>query len=102
ASKIWWELVSCFSRGSREGSRSDSGGAFGGLLRGRAVSTLPVEHVVAGQRHGVDRLGQLHLEHQHALVAERQFGAHQIGFPHAAEALVVERPDALAVLLEPR
>jgi len=64
------------------------------------VGALPIEHVVAGQRHGIDAIRQLHLEHQMPGVPEGEFRADQIGFPHPTEALVIERADAVAVLLE--
>src|SRR3546814_12978747 len=50
--------------------------------------------------HGVDLLGDLDLEHHEALVAKAHLAADQVGLPHAAEALVVERGDLLAVGLE--
>src|SRR2546423_9394824 len=46
----------------RETYHGESGGAVGRFFRRRAMGAFPVEHVVAVQRHGVDRLGDLHLE----------------------------------------
>src|SRR3954463_12440170 len=77
----------------------ESRSAAGGLAQ--ASGALRIEHVVAGQRHRVDLLRELHLEHQMTAAAEGQLGADQIQLPHAAEALVIQNADALAVALEP-
>jgi len=62
---------------------------------------FPVDYVVARQRHGIDRLGKLHLEDHQTLPAERDFGAGEIHFPHPAEALVIDLPHAIAIALKP-
>src|SRR5579864_672461 len=57
-------------------------------------------HVVAGQRDRIDGLGQLHLKDQMAGAPERDLGAGQVHLPHPAEALVIDRAQAGAVLIE--
>src|SRR3546814_8400718 len=64
---------------------------------GRAALVLPLVDVVAGKGPGVDLLGDLDMEHHEALVAEAHLAADQVGLPHAAEALVVDIGDLLAV-----
>src|SRR5258707_15504201 len=52
--------------------------------------------VVARKRHHVLTLGQLNLEHHHAVDAERHLGRGQIKLEHAEEARVVDALDLLA------
>src|SRR6185503_19238905 len=65
-----------------------------------AVRTLPIEHVIAGERHGILAFGDLHLEHHLVPIAERHLAALQIELPHAAEPLVIDLRHARAVRLE--
>src|ERR1700676_285604 len=90
-----------------EGEGSDAGhGDRGTRLRrplvggGDAVAALPIDHVVAGDGYGVDGLGELHLEDQVALVAERHLGGREVELPHPTEPLIVKRSNALAVGVE--
>src|SRR6185437_12802415 len=77
------------------GATRRSGSAVGGDRR--AVAALPVDHVVAGDRHRLDGLGELHLEIDVALIAEGDLRAGEVEFPHPAEALVVKVTHRLAV-----
>src|SRR3546814_2263544 len=69
-------------------------------LSDRRVPAFPVDHVVAGQRHRFDLFGELHLEDHLAPVEERGFAGEQVELPHPAEAVVVQPPDLLAILVE--
>src|SRR5262245_10970215 len=64
------------------------------------MRAFPFLDVVARQRHAVDALGQLDLEHHVTVRAEGDLAADQIKLPHAAEALVIDRADAVAMLVE--
>src|SRR5439155_11168987 len=72
------------------------------LRRHRArdlYAILGVDHVIAGERHGVLASRDLHLENHLMHVAEGHLAAGKIKLPHAAEAIIVARQllDALAV-----
>ena len=63
----------------------------------RGVAALPIGDVVARQRHGVDALASCIWNTMWPWWRKAISDAGEIEFPHAAEALVVERADALAV-----
>src|SRR4051794_8947501 len=95
----WGSVLSALLPQCGRGLMRESRRAAGGFAQ--AAGTLPVEHVIAGQRHRLDRLRELNLEYEMAAAAKRQLAADQIYLPHAAEALVVKCADAVAVVLEP-
>ena len=61
---------------------------------------LRLEHIVAGDRQGVDLLGQLQLEDHHVRSRKATSQSREVELPHPAEALVVDRGDLGALGLE--
>src|SRR6266852_1082989 len=64
------------------------------------MSALPVDDVVASQRHRVDRTRHLHLPDHVFVAAECDLRPGEVEFPHPAKALVVKLAYLLAIGLK--
>jgi hypothetical protein len=68
-----------------------------------SVSLPPaIDHVIAGDRHGIDALRELYLENHVGSPAKADLAQHQIELPHPAEALVIKPADLVPARPETR
>src|SRR5262245_18122898 len=91
-----------FSSGHRRATERPPGAVLGGRKPGRLpLRAVPSHQVGPGQRHGRNPLGELRLEDHPIQPTITHLAQLEIEFPHAAEALVIERAYFFTIGLEP-